>query len=116
MNQALQSFTELTLGEDTYRLAFDFEAIAEAEDLTDRPLLTGLTKRNVNHPTISFVRAMFYAALRRNHPTISLGEASAKVTKATFADIWGKVLEAWVAAMEDAGEADVAEDPTKAQS
>lgn len=101
-------------GEVDFELAFDFEAIAHAEDVTGRALLAGLTRKDVDHPTISLVRAMLFAALLANEPKITLAEASAFVTRKTFRLVWEKVLDAWTAAMNEAEE-DTA-DPPQSQS
>lgn len=98
-------------GEATFELLFDFEAIARAEDLTGRALLTGLTKRDVDHPAISLVRAMLFAALLPTQPEIEYREAAAFVTRKSIKPIWDKVLVAWVAAMQDADEEHPADPP-----
>jgi len=121
MKNPIQPTTPLTIpdptkgGEVTFELMFDFEAIARAEDVTGRALLTGLTRREVDHPTISFVRIMLFAALLPKEPLITFAEASAFVTRKTIKPIWDKVLEAWVAAMQDAEDEKPA-DPPKSQS
>lgn len=78
-----------------YQVQFDFEAIAEAEDLTDRPILTGLTKRQLNHPTINFVRAMFFAGLRRHHAELTYEEVTQLVNRENMASLWADLIEAW---------------------
>jgi hypothetical protein len=120
MKNPIQPTTMLTIpdpikgGEVTFELLFDFEAIAQAEDATGRPLLNGLTRREVDRPTISFVRAMLFAALLPTQPKITVAEASAFVTRKTMTPIWGKVLEAWVACMQDPEESE-SPDPSQSQ-
>jgi hypothetical protein len=106
--------TELKLGEHTYSLRWDFEAIARAEDLTDKPLLTGLRPKDVKTPTISLVRAMLFACISANHPDVTYEHVSALVTRKTFSDIWLAVLNAWAAGIGEADEADT--DPKTAQA
>jgi hypothetical protein len=101
-------------GEIDFELVFDFEAIAHAEDVTGLSLLTGMTRKIVEHPTISLVRAMLFAALLATEPKITLSEASAFVTRKTFKLIWAKVLDAWVIGMND--EEETPADPPQSQS
>ncbi len=121
MKNPVQPDTEITLpdpmssGEPiTLLLQFDFEAIARAEDITGRSLLLGLTRRDIDHPSISLVRAMFFAALLRREPKIEYSEAAAFVTQKTIGLVWGKVIAAWVASRREAEESNG--DPTIAQS
>lgn len=88
--------TELKLGNDVFHLVFDLDAIAEAEDLTDRPLLLGLQQRDVTSPTISLVRAMFLAGLRRHQGQMTVGDVRELVTRKNLREIWEKVLVAYV--------------------
>ena len=105
MKNPIQPTTSLTIldptkgGEVTFELLFDFQAIARAEDISGRSLLIGIAHRDIAHPPLSFVCAMLFAALLHNEPKITFAEASAFVTWETADLIWGKVLEAWVAAM-----------------
>lgn len=120
MNTAIQPKTELTIpdpikgGNITFSLAFTFESIARAEEIADRGLLVGLTRKDIDRPTISLVRTMLYGALLPNEPNITFHEAAAFVTKASIRTIWGKVLDAWVLAMEEKSES--AANPTTGQS
>jgi len=120
MTNAVQPSVSITLpdpikgGEVDFELIFEFEAIARAEDLTGGALLSGLTRRDVDHPQISLVRAMLYAALLETQPRITLEEASAFVTRKTFKPIWAKLLDAWVLSMNDAE--DGSADPPESQS
>jgi len=95
MSDPTQPVTKLTIGKEEYALQFDFEAIAEAEDALDRPLITGLSQRDVNRPKISTVRSMFYAALRRSRPDLTFEQASALVTVQTLRTIWQAVVIAY---------------------
>lgn len=105
----------LTLGDVNYSLRFDFEAIAAAEELTGRALLTGLSKQDITTPTINLVRAMLYASLLPDWPTITFDQAKALVNLKTMTDIWVKILEAWSSGMAEPDEAET-ETPTPAQS
>ena len=112
MKNPVQPTTSLTIAAVTYELLFDFEAVAAAEELTDRALLTGLRQRDINTPTISLVRAMLFACIHANHPGVTYAEAKAFVTRKNLAEVWSHVLTAWTAGLaepdpeEDAVEAD----------
>lgn len=113
-----QPTTPLTINGETYELLFDFEAVARAEEIVDRPLLTGLRQRDLATPTITLVRAMLFACLQANHPEFNFAGAKALVTRANLGAIWLAVLAAWTAGLaepdEDAEEE--AGNPLTAQS
>jgi hypothetical protein len=109
--------TELTINKVKFSLLFDFEAIATAESLLDRPLLTGLRSRDFNSPTINLVRAMLFASLLPLNPETTYREASALVTRVNLKDVWAKVLACWSAGMaEPDSDDDDAVDPKTDQS
>lgn len=90
---------ELTIDGETYSLLFNFEAIAEAEEITGLPLISGLRKKDVDTPRISFVRALFFACMRTHQPKVTYDEAAALVNQWNWSEIWTRVLDAWVAGM-----------------
>jgi hypothetical protein len=94
---------ELTIDGETFILLFNFEAIADAEDATGLSLIAGLNRKDVDAPRISLVRALLWACMQPRQPDTTLAEASALVNQWTWVDIWGKVLEAWVAGMKKPG-------------
>jgi hypothetical protein len=104
---------EITLGEKTYKLLFNFEAIASAEDVTGFSLISGLRSKDVDAPKISLVRALFWAQLRAYHPDLTYEAAAMLVTQWTWRSVWEKVIEAWVAGMK---RVDPASDPTEGRS
>ena len=106
---------KLTLGSITYPLHFDFEAIAEAEEIVGRPLLTGLRQRDIQSPTINLVRSMLFACLRHDSPNLSFTEVKSFVTRKNLAEVWGKVLEAWTQGMAEPDE-DAEANPTEASA
>lgn len=105
----LKPTVDLVVGAQTYKLRFDFDAIAHAEDETGIPLLTGISRKDVKTPRISIVRGMLYAATLREHPEIAYSDVAGMVTRKTIIPIWEKVIEAWAKAMAD--EEAEAEDP-----
>lgn len=115
MHNALQPHVKLTLGGIEYRLVFDLDAIAEAEDILDRALITGLTQQDVFHPKVSLVRAMLFAVIHREHPDVTIDAVKHLVTRSNLLDVWTKVFEAWCLSNPEPEQGDTA-DPTQAQS
>lgn len=112
----IKPVVELPLQGVTYRLSYDFDAIAEAEDIVDRPLITGLRRKDIERPTINLVRAMFFAAARANHPELTYEQIKALVTRDNWGSIWGSVLKAWIAGSPEPEESAAPSDPTQGQS
>lgn len=114
MRNAVQPHVKLSLGGAEYRLVFDLDAVAEAEDMLDRALITGLTQQDVFRPKVSLVRAMLYAVLHHEHPEMTFDAVKHLVTRANLTEVWTKVFEAWCQSNpEPEHEADA--DPTQAQ-
>ena len=101
IDKAVQPVVMLTVGDRMLQLVFDFEAIAEAEDVCGRTILSGLSSKEIYHPPIRLVQATLYASLLKYQPQITWAEAKAFVTAKTMSDIWIKVIEAWNKAMVD---------------
>ena len=116
MHNPTKPTTPVTIGETTYQLLFDFEAIATAEDLTGRPLLTGLSKKDFATPTISLVRAMLYACLLPTQPQVTMDDVKGLITRKNLYVVWGTVISAWAAGMSEPEEDQIALDPTVGQS
>lgn len=95
MHKPTHPAVRLTLDGVLYHLRFDFEAIAQAEEITDRPLLTGIRQKDIQTPKISFVCAMFFASLLADQPSITYEDAKALVTRANIVEVWTHVLQSW---------------------
>jgi|ERR1039457_414617 hypothetical protein len=104
MNNPTQNPIRLDIGGLGYLLVFEFEAIAEAEELTGRALLTGLKRQDIEAPSISLVRLMLFACLHARQPNMTLDQVKPLVTRNTLPEIWNKVLEAWTAGMAEPDE------------
>jgi hypothetical protein len=104
---------KVNIDENEYELVYSFDAIAEAEEILDRPLVTGLRRRDIATPTVNLVRAMLYACAKVKHPTLTHEKVCAMVTRHNLAGIWGKVLDAWTKAQPDPEQG---ADPQKGQS
>lgn len=99
-----------------YSLRFDFEAIAKAEELTDKPLLTGLRNKDITAPTINLVRALLFACLLPDQPQVTYDQAKSFVNRKNLVDVWAKVLFAWSEGMaEPEPMEDAPADPTMSQ-
>jgi hypothetical protein len=106
---------KLKLSGVDYELVYDFNAIADAEEIVDRPLITGLRSRDISTPTVGLVRAMFFATARTSHPELTFEHAKSLITRKSLPEAWGKVLEAWALAQTEP-EKESDENPTRGQS
>lgn len=104
-------FAALEIDGETYRLCYDFGAIAEAEKLTGCNLLQGIAYILVNGATASQFRGLFYAALRKAHPKMTIAEADRLVRIDTMADIRTAIETAYTLSMPEAKR--IREDPTE---
>lgn len=110
MKNPLQPTTDLKIGKVTYELLFTLEDVARAEELTDKPLLTGLKQRDISTPKISLVQNMLYACILAKQPNMTFEEVKALITRKNFPEVWSVVLQCWTAGLaepdEDEGESD----------
>ena len=100
-------FTELTLGNKTYKLCYDFDAVAKAEALTGMALLAGVDWTNITLPRI---RAMLYASALKADPKVTLGEFTKHITHRNILRIQIALADAWT---ESTPEKDEPENPPK---
>lgn len=117
MTNLIQPAVKVTIAGEEYLLRFDFEAIAKAEELTNRALLTGLRMKDVDAPRINLVRAMLYACMLAEQPEMAYEMVRTLVTRRNLVELWEAVLEAWREGMVEAedDEADT-ENPPRDQS
>lgn len=109
----------VVMGGLNYTLRFNFESIAEAEEIVDRSLITGLRPQDIRTPKIRLVQAMFFAAAHFDQPSLTFDDAKKLITRETLPEIWPKVLEAWTASNaepETLETEDAPADPIPAQS
>ena len=119
MSNPLLPAVPVVVGGIKYVLRFDFEAIAEAEEIVDRPLITGLRPQDIRTPKIRLVQSMFFAAAHYDQPSLTFDVAKRLITRETLLDVWPKVLEAWTASNpepESVEAEDAPADPMPAQS
>jgi hypothetical protein len=105
----------LQIAGSSFDLVFDFEAIADAEEITGRALLTGLRRRDIEAPAINLVRAMLFACIHKAHSLAKFEDVRKLVTRANISEVWGKVLEAWTEGLAEP-EGDAPADPSEGQS
>jgi len=78
----------------TYYLAFDFNALCVAEEATGQNLLQRVFDLR-DMPSRTF-RAIFYAALLKVQPEMTVEQAGALITPGNFDTIYPKLVEAWL--------------------
>jgi hypothetical protein len=115
MSNPTSPSVKLQIAGSSFELVFDFEAIAEAEEITGRALLTGLRRRDIEAPAINLVRAMLFACIHPKQPKVVFAEIKPLVTRENITDVWAKVLEAWTEGLSEPDE-DAPADPPESQS
>lgn len=88
-------FEPLEVDGITYRLAFDYNAIAEAEQAAGINLLEGMGKVLLGAMTAGHLRALLYAALLKAHPGITLDQAGDLLGIHNSVDVRDALLRAW---------------------
>ena len=90
-------FATLVIDEKEYKLAYSFNAIAEAESLAGCNLLTGI--KNLTDLSAAQFRGLFYAALTVAQPKMALKDAGALIRFETQALIEAAIGEAYILSM-----------------
>ena len=108
-------FVPLKLGDKEYKLCFDFDSIAIAEERTGMSLLAGVNFTNLG---VRRIRAMLYASALKANPEVTLKEFTPHIKLTNIAKIQVALADAWVesmptAALEDTNKAEE-ENPTPA--
>lgn len=88
---------EIVVDRKTYKLAFDFNAICVAEKETGINLLTSL----VTEITATSLRGLFFAALLRDQPEMTIEQAGALITPSNIAVVRSAVVTAWFGSIKD---------------
>jgi hypothetical protein len=88
---------KVVIGDKTYELVWDFNAIADAEEQLDTSLVMGLfDKKNLKKPPANLVRGMFYAAAKYANPELTYEEVKAIISDPISQVLaWGGVNAAW---------------------
>jgi hypothetical protein len=103
-------FAKLKLNGQEYKLAYSFNAIAEAESIAGCNLLAGL--ENLSSLSALQLRGLLYAglAVANLKPRISLEEAGAMIRLDTIGPITSALAEAYVLSMPEKKDPPEAED------
>ena len=84
---------EVAVNGTTYTLAFDFNALARAEELTKLNLLRALDFQSLSASTF---RALLFASLLRFHPELTLEGTGSLINSKTAPELMSAVVKAWV--------------------
>lgn len=98
----LVDFRKLEIDGETYNLAYDFNAIADAEKIAECNLLHGISAILFNSMTGAQLRGLFYAALQKAHPKMNIVHAGALIRIDTMGDIRAALLDAYNASLPEA--------------
>lgn len=93
-------FSTLLLDGEKYKLVYNFNAIAEAEENAGCNLLGGL--ENLQNLTAIQLRGLLYAALGVAHPEITVTDAGRMIRLNTIAPITEALAEAYRLSMPEA--------------
>jgi hypothetical protein len=80
-------FASLEIDDKSYKLCYDFNAIAEAEKVAGCNLLQGMAAVLINGMSATQVRGLLYAAIRKAHPKMSIEECGKLVRVDTLQEI-----------------------------
>lgn len=104
-------FATLEIDGKVYRLSYDFNAIAEAEQEAKCNLLHGIAMLAMHGLNAAQYRGLLYAGLRMAHPRITIRDAGRMLHDPDNLPVVRKALiEAWNLSMPE--EKKIAEDPT----
>jgi hypothetical protein len=102
-------FASLEIDGKTYRLTYDFNAIAQAEAASGCNLLQGVAGFLLNTATAAQYRGLLYAALLKAHPKMSIDQAGNLVRIDTMPDIRRALAEAYNLSMPEKKRMDIEE-------
>jgi hypothetical protein len=86
-------FTDLTLGKKTYKLCFDFDAVALAEEKTGMALLAGVDWRNIG---VRRIAVMLYASALKAQPDVTMDEFRQYINHRNIGKIQMALADSWV--------------------
>lgn len=102
----IQPSAALEIDGETYRLLFDFNALAEAERLTGHGLLRQHPAKYFRDLDAAGIRGFLYAALKAEHPQISVDAVGALLRVEFFQSIFGAISKAWILSMPERSKED----------
>lgn len=96
MTNALQNIlvtsVDITIKDKTYKMVFDFNAVAEVEQMTSRNLMTKEGWDDLNGREVSI---LFWSTLQAEQPDITLQQVRKLMNTRNIKLITDKVMEAW---------------------
>jgi len=92
-------FAELKIDGETYHLAYDFNAIAEAEKLAGAKLLLGIAGLMNTACTAAQLRGLLYAGLRKAQPKMTIAEVGQLIRIDTLPAVYEAIRVAYEASM-----------------
>jgi hypothetical protein len=101
-------FTSLKINGKTYKLIYDFDAIADIEEETNIPLLVGIDFRRLN---VRQVRAMLCACMRKAHPAVSPKVITPWIVPKNMPLIIDALIQTWFVSTAKRQEDESAENP-----
>lgn len=105
--KALENFltpsTDIIIGTKTFKMVFDFFAVAEIEEKTGRNLLTEQGWNDLNGRDVS---VFFWATLQLHHPDITLVQARRMMNSKNVGLITDKLKHSWAQSKPEAQESD----------
>lgn len=93
---------ELVVGGETYRLAYDFNAVVKAEEATGVNLLTSV----MGVVTARSLRGLLWAALLKDKPDITIDKAGSLISPQNIPTIREAITTAWFGSVPKPGEGD----------
>lgn len=99
-------FSEFAIDGEKFRACYDFNALAEAEEVAKCNLLHGMAGLLVSTASATQLRGLLYAALRKAHPRMTIEQAGALIRIDTMPAIREALLIAYRDSMPEATEAD----------
>ena len=82
-------WTTVQLNGTSYKLAFDFNAVAEAEEMTGQSLLIGVKWDKLSLRTLS---AMAWASMRKAHPETTLEQVRKMIVPRTAPEVASAIV------------------------
>lgn len=112
MPNKLKGETHFRIGEETYRLLFDYEALCLIEDATDQAIEQVLLSVQRNSLRLRTLRVFLWAGLQRHHPDVTREEAAGLILQSGIAAAQIHVAQAFAAAFPEPGEKDASPQET----
>ena len=112
LENILTPAAEITIGAKTFKMVFDFVAVAEVEEKTGRNLLSQEGWEYLSGRDISLV---FWATLQAYHQELTLTAVRRLMNSKNIELVTNKIKEAWTLSKPEVVEADTADKPADPQ-